>query len=46
MTDAPKIDRVWEVIEKAGICMLTTAFAGGLRARPMEARADREAEVI
>jgi general stress protein 26 len=44
--DAGKIDRVWEVVEKAGICMLTTTFAGGLRARPMEARADRKAELI
>ena len=40
------IERVWEVIEKAGICMMATRFAGGLRARPLEARPDRDAEVI
>lgn len=40
------IDRVWDIIEKVGVCMLTTQFAGGLRARPLEARPDREAGVI
>jgi len=40
------IDRVWEVIEKAGICMMVTRFEGGLRARPLEARPDRNADVI
>ena len=34
-------DRVWDIVEKVGVCMLTTRFAGGLRARPVEARADR-----
>ena len=38
-----KIDRVWDIIEKVGVCMLTTRFDGGLRARPVEARPDREA---
>jgi hypothetical protein len=37
------IERVWDIIEKAGICMLTTSFAGGLRSRPLEARPDRDA---
>jgi general stress protein 26 len=40
------IDRVWDVMEKAGICMMVTRFAGGLRARPLEARPDRDAEAI
>lgn len=40
------IDRVWDIVEKVGICMLTTQFAGGLRARPLEARPDREAGLI
>ena len=40
------IDRVWEVIYKAKICMMVTRFGGGLRARPLEARPDRDAEVI
>jgi hypothetical protein len=39
-----RIDRVWEIIEKAGICMMTTRFQGGLRARPLEARPDRDDE--
>jgi hypothetical protein len=38
-----QIDRVWDVIEKVGVAMLTTWFAGGLRARPLETRPDRGA---
>ncbi len=40
------ISRVWDIIEKVPVGMLTTRFAGGLRARPLEARADRDAGVI
>jgi general stress protein 26 len=40
------IDRVWQIIEKVGVAMLTTRFSGGLRARPLEARPDRDAGVI
>ena len=40
------IDRVWEVIAKADICMMVTRFAGGLRARPLEARPERDTETI
>jgi general stress protein 26 len=40
------IERVWEIVEKTSICMMTTRFTGGLRARPLEARPDREAGVI
>jgi general stress protein 26 len=40
------LDRVWDIIEKVGVCMLTTQFAEGLRARPLEARPDRNAGVI
>jgi general stress protein 26 len=39
-------DRVWEIIETVGIAMLTTSFPGGLRARPVEARPDRDAGLI
>jgi len=39
-------DRVWDIIEKVGVCMVTTQFAGGLRARPLEARPDRQAGLI
>ena len=40
------IDRVWDIVEKVGVCMLTTQFADGLRARPLEARLDRDAGLI
>lgn len=40
------LGRVWDIIEKVGVCMLTTRFAGGLRARPVEARPDRDAGLI
>lgn len=40
------IDRVWDIIENVGVCMLTTRFTGGLRARPLEARPDRSAGLI
>ena len=46
MTKQNDISRVWDIIEKARIGMLTTRFAGGLRARPLEARADRDAGII
>ncbi len=46
MSEQPSIDRVWDIIEKVGVCMLTTRFAGGLRARPLEARPDRNAGLI
>jgi general stress protein 26 len=41
-----QIDRVWDIIEKVGVAMLTTHFPDGLRARPLEARPDRGAGVI
>ena len=44
--DQHKHDRVWDIIEKVGVCMLTTRFANGLRARPVEARPDRAAGLI
>jgi general stress protein 26 len=40
------IDRVWDIIEKVHTGMLTTRFAGGLRARPLDARPDRKEGVI
>ena len=40
------IARAWDIIEKAPIGMLTTQFSGGLRARPLEARVDRDAGLI
>ncbi len=46
MSKTDPIDRVWDIIDKVGVCMLTTQFAGGLRARPLEARPDRDAGLI
>src|SRR5438105_6681502 len=46
MTEQDHLDRVWDIIEQVGVCMLTTRFAGGLRARPLEARPDRDAGLI
>jgi general stress protein 26 len=44
MTKRNHLARVWDIVEKAGVCMLTTRFGGGLRARPLEARPDRDAD--
>jgi general stress protein 26 len=46
MSKKENIDRVWDIIEKVGVCMLTTLSDGGLRARPLEARPDRDAGLI
>jgi hypothetical protein len=46
MTKQDHLDRVWDIIERVGVCVLTTRFAGGLRARPVEARPDRTAGII
>ena len=46
MTGEEAQHRVWDIIEKAGVGMLTTRFGGGLRARPLEPRPDREDGVI
>jgi general stress protein 26 len=40
------VERVWQVIEKVGVCMTTTRFNGGIRARPLEARPDPEENSI
>jgi general stress protein 26 len=40
------INRVWDIIEKHSVGMLTTQFAGGLRSRPLDARPDRAAGAI
>jgi general stress protein 26 len=46
MAEQSPHDRVWDIIERVGVCMLTTRFDDGLRARPLEARPDRGAGVI
>jgi general stress protein 26 len=40
------IDRIWEVVEKARVCMMATQFSDGLRVRPMEALPERDENVI
>jgi general stress protein 26 len=42
----PKFERIWELIETVGICMLTTRSGAGLRARPLEARAHPQTGTI
>src|SRR5580658_1378406 len=46
MSNDPHFDRVWQVIERVGVCMLTTHGANGFRARPTEPRPDRAAGLI
>ena len=46
MADHDHLARVWDIIERVGVCMLTTRLAAGLRARPLEARPERAAGLI
>ena len=46
MADQNDIARVWDILESNSVGMLTTQFSGGLRARPLDARPDREAGAI
>lgn len=46
MADQDNLARVWDIIEHVGVCLLTTHSPDGLRARPLEARPEREAGVI
>ena len=46
MAENDDLDRVWTVIERVGVCMLTIRAARGLRARPLEARLDRSSKLI
>ena len=45
-SDQGNVDRIWEVIEKARVCMMATQFGDGLRVRPMEALPERDENVI
>ena len=38
--------RIWQLLRTQQVGMLTTRFSGGLRARPLEARPDREGRAI
>jgi general stress protein 26 len=46
MTEPDDTARVWDIIEKVGVCVLTTRSSRGLRARPVEARPHRETGLI
>ncbi len=46
MSRQDTVDRVWDIIAKVGVCMLTTQFEAGLRARPLEARPERASGLI
>jgi general stress protein 26 len=46
MTEQDHLTRIWDVIERVGVGMLTPHFAGGLRARPVEPRLDRTTGIV
>ncbi|WP_173932576.1 pyridoxamine 5'-phosphate oxidase family protein [Chelativorans sp. Marseille-P2723] len=46
MADRSDVDRVWELMEKIGICMLASRDGADLRARPMAAYFDRDSRMI
>jgi hypothetical protein len=45
MPGRDNLDRIWAIIERVGVCMLTSQGARGLRARPLEARPDRSSRL-
>jgi general stress protein 26 len=46
MSEQDHLKRVWNIVERVGVCMLTTHSADGLRARPVEPRFERDAGLI
>lgn len=46
MANQADLDRAWEIVERVGVCMMTTRFAEGLRARPLEARPEQSRGII
>ena len=40
------LNRVWDIIERVGVCMFTTRSSSGLRARPLETRPNRDTGII
>jgi general stress protein 26 len=40
------IERIWHVIERAGVCMMAASFADGLRVRPMMTLPARDENAI
>ena len=45
-SEQAQIDRIWQVVEGAGVCMMATQFADGLRVRPMVTLADRDENAV
>ena len=46
MDEHSNLERVCDIIESVGVCMLTTQAGGRLRARPVEPRPDRKSGLI
>jgi general stress protein 26 len=46
MSDDPHLKRVWDIVERLGVAMLTTNSGDGFRARPVELRPDRAVGLI
>jgi general stress protein 26 len=46
MADHSKLERIWDIIERVGVCLLSTHSPNGLRARPLEPRPDRKSGII
>src|SRR5579862_3501878 len=46
MTEQDRLNRIWDIIERVGVAMLTTHSADGLRARPVEPRPERAASLL
>lgn len=46
MAPASDADRVYDLVEDIGVCMLTSKSGDTLRARPMHAKVDRQTGVI
>ncbi|GLK78884.1 pyridoxamine 5'-phosphate oxidase family protein [Methylopila turkensis] len=46
MTTATDVDRVYDLAEDIGVCMLTSKAGAALRARPMHAKIDRDAGAV
>ena len=46
MSEQDHLSRVWDIIERTGVCMLTTQSPHGLRARPLQPRPDRATGLI
>ena len=46
MNEQSNLERIWDIIESIGVCMLTTQAGGRLRARPVEPRTDRKSGLI